>query len=48
MLIVIFSNSYEGGRSVPPHMIQNSRLLGANDWQIVLHWWEASEVVGRG
>jgi NitT/TauT family transport system permease protein len=33
---VAFFNAYEGGRNVPPQLLQNARVLGANGAQIML------------
>ena len=32
---IVFFNALQGGRSVPPHVLQNARLLGANRRQIM-------------
>ena len=38
VFFVVFFNAYEGGRSVPPEMLQNARLLGASHMQIMLRF----------
>lgn len=35
VFFVVFFNAYEGGRSVPPEMIQNARILGASGFQVM-------------
>jgi NitT/TauT family transport system permease protein len=37
VFFVAFFNAYEGGLTVPSHMIQSSRLLGARNWEVLLH-----------
>jgi NitT/TauT family transport system permease protein len=35
VVFIVFFNAYEGGRSIAPQMIQNARILGANDVSII-------------
>ena len=35
VFFVAFFNAYEGGTSVREELVQNARLLGANDWRIL-------------
>jgi NitT/TauT family transport system permease protein len=35
VFFVVFFNAYEGGRTVPPHVVQNARILGASDLQLM-------------
>jgi NitT/TauT family transport system permease protein len=35
VFFVVFFNAYEGGRTVPPHVVQNARVLGASDIQLM-------------
>jgi NitT/TauT family transport system permease protein len=35
VFFVVFFNALEGGLSVPLQMIQNARLLGASEWQVM-------------
>jgi NitT/TauT family transport system permease protein len=37
VFFVVFFNAYEGGRSVPPHVVQNARVLGASEIQVMRH-----------
>ncbi|MDX6532825.1 MAG: sulfonate transport system permease protein [Gaiellales bacterium] len=38
VFFVVFFNAYEGGRSVPPEVLQNARLLGASHMQVMLRF----------
>jgi NitT/TauT family transport system permease protein len=38
VFFVVFFNAYEGGRSVPPEVIQNAKLLGATHMQVMLRF----------
>lgn len=50
VFFIVFFNAYEGGRTVPPHVINNARVLGATAsqvmwrvrWRYVLAWTLAS------
>lgn len=50
VFFVVFYNAYEGGRTVPLHLLQNAKLLGASNWDsmrsvrlpYVLAWTTAS------
>jgi NitT/TauT family transport system permease protein len=35
VFFVVFFSAYEGGRTVPKHMLQNARLLGASRWEMM-------------
>jgi NitT/TauT family transport system permease protein len=35
IFFVVFFSAYEGGRTVPKHMLQNARLLGASRWEMM-------------
>jgi NitT/TauT family transport system permease protein len=35
VFFVAFFNAYEGGTSVRPELVQNARLLGADNWRIL-------------
>jgi NitT/TauT family transport system permease protein len=35
VFFVAFFNAYEGGTSIPPQIVQNARLLGANNFRIL-------------
>jgi NitT/TauT family transport system permease protein len=37
VFFVAFFNSYEGGRTVAPHLLQNAAVMGANRWDIMRH-----------
>ena len=37
VFFVVFFNAYEGGVTVPPHVLQNARILGANSLQQMYH-----------
>jgi NitT/TauT family transport system permease protein len=35
VFFVAFFNAYEGGTSIPPHIIQNATLLGGSKWRVL-------------
>lgn len=35
VLFVAFFSAYEGGRAIPPPMLENARLLGASRWSVM-------------
>jgi|GEM_PF-371268 len=37
VFFVVFFNAYEGGQSVPQHMLQNAALLNASQFQLMWH-----------
>lgn len=37
VFFVVFFNAYEGGRTVSPHVLQNARILGASNSQLMWH-----------
>jgi len=37
VFFIAFFNTYQGTRSVPVHIINNVRMLGASDWQVTRH-----------
>jgi len=37
VFFVAFFNAFEGGRTVAPHLLDNSSILGASRWQLMWH-----------